>query len=41
MLQKFGRNSSYRLWLKEDSVISPSRVEMFSKKGTFIIKTKL
>lgn len=40
MLQKCGSNSSHRLWLKEDSVISPSSVETFSKKGIFFIKTK-
>lgn len=40
MLKKFGSNSSHRLWLKEDSAISPLSVETFSKKGMFVIKTK-
>jgi hypothetical protein len=40
MLQKFGSNSSHRLWLKEESAISLSSVETFSNKGFFVIKTK-
>jgi hypothetical protein len=39
-VQKYGNKQSHRLWLIEDSVIAPSGIGTFSKKGICVIATK-